>query len=91
MGRPCMLLVVEMLTKGEIITIFVLCFNVLFKYTLHLLNFECTRSSTGLSTRLKCNLVEDLRPGVWMVVAVSHEAKYCEREDGAAPKGERRV
>jgi hypothetical protein len=35
-----MLLVAERLTDGEIITIFALCFDVLFKYTLHLLNFE---------------------------------------------------
>jgi hypothetical protein len=42
MGRPCMLLVAERLIDGEIISIFILCFDVLFKYTLHLLNFECT-------------------------------------------------
>jgi hypothetical protein len=39
--------VVKRLTDGEIITIFVLCFDVLFIYTLHLLNFEDTRCSTG--------------------------------------------
>jgi hypothetical protein len=37
-----MLLVAERLTEGEIITISVLHFDVLFKYTLHLLNFEGT-------------------------------------------------
>jgi hypothetical protein len=47
MGWPCMLLVVEKLTGGEIITIFVLYFDVSFKYTLHLLNFEGTRCSMG--------------------------------------------
>jgi hypothetical protein len=40
MGRLCMLLVAERLTDGEIITIFVLCFDVSFECTLHLLNFE---------------------------------------------------
>jgi hypothetical protein len=40
MGWLCMLLVAEMLIDGEIIIIFILCFDVLFKYTLHLLNFE---------------------------------------------------
>jgi hypothetical protein len=47
MGRPCTLLVAERLTDGEIITIYVLCFDVLFKFTLHLLNIEATRCSTG--------------------------------------------
>jgi hypothetical protein len=42
MGMPCMLLVVKRLTDGEIITIFILCFDVSFKCTLHLLNFEGT-------------------------------------------------
>jgi hypothetical protein len=42
MGWPCMLLVVERLTDGGIITISILCFDVSFKYTLHLLNFEGT-------------------------------------------------
>jgi hypothetical protein len=42
MGRPCMLLVAERLVDGEIITISVLCFDVSFKYNLHLLNFEGT-------------------------------------------------
>jgi hypothetical protein len=37
-----MLLVAERLTDGEIITIYILYFNVLFKHTLHLLNFEGT-------------------------------------------------
>jgi hypothetical protein len=40
MGWPCMLLVAERLTDGEIITIYVLCCDVSFKYTLHLLNVE---------------------------------------------------
>jgi hypothetical protein len=47
MGQPCMLLVAERLMNGEIITIFVLYFDVLFKYTLHLLNFEGTRCLMG--------------------------------------------
>jgi hypothetical protein len=38
-----MLLVAERLTYGKIIAISVLCFDVSFKYTLHLLNFEDTR------------------------------------------------
>jgi hypothetical protein len=42
MGTSCMLLVVERLTDDEIITIFVLYFNVSLKCTLHLLNFEST-------------------------------------------------
>jgi hypothetical protein len=42
-----MLLVVERLTDGEIITISVLHFDVSFKCTLHLLNFEGTRCSMG--------------------------------------------
>jgi hypothetical protein len=37
-----MLVVVERLTDGEIITIFILCFNVSLKYTLYLLNIEGT-------------------------------------------------
>jgi hypothetical protein len=41
-GWPCMLLVAERLIDGEIITIYVLCFDVSFKYILHLLNFEGT-------------------------------------------------
>jgi hypothetical protein len=40
MGQSCMLLVAERLTDGEIIIISVFCFDVSFKYTLHLLNFE---------------------------------------------------
>jgi hypothetical protein len=40
MGTPCMLLVAESLTDGEIITILVLRFNVSLNCTLHLLNFE---------------------------------------------------
>jgi hypothetical protein len=40
MGMPCMLLVAERLTNGEIIIISILCFDVSFKCTLHLLNFE---------------------------------------------------
>jgi hypothetical protein len=46
MGTPCMLLVAERLTDGEIITISVLYFDVSFKCTLHLLNFEGTQCST---------------------------------------------
>jgi hypothetical protein len=42
-----MLLVAERLTDGEIITIYVLYFDVSFKYTLHLLNFEGTQCSIG--------------------------------------------
>jgi hypothetical protein len=42
-----MLLVAERLRDSEIITIFVLYFDVSFKYTLHLLNFEGTRCSVG--------------------------------------------
>jgi hypothetical protein len=42
-----MLLVEERLMDGEIITISVLCFDVSFKYTLHLLNFEGMQCSTG--------------------------------------------
>jgi hypothetical protein len=42
-----MLLVTERLTDGEIITISVLCFDVSFKYTLHLLRFEGARCSMG--------------------------------------------
>jgi hypothetical protein len=45
MGMSCMLLVAKRLTDGEIITIFVLRFDVSFKCTLHLLNFEGTRCS----------------------------------------------
>jgi hypothetical protein len=47
MGWPCMLLVAERFTDDEIITIFVLYFDVSFKYTLYLLNFEGTRCSMG--------------------------------------------
>jgi hypothetical protein len=47
MGRLCMLLVAERLANGEIIIIFVLHFDVLFKYTLHLLNFEDMQCSKG--------------------------------------------
>jgi uncharacterized membrane protein len=47
MGRSCMLVVMERLANGEIITIFILYFDVLFKYTLYLLNIEGTRCSTG--------------------------------------------
>jgi hypothetical protein len=42
MGRPCIMLVAERLADGEIITISVLCFDVSFNCTLHLLNFEGT-------------------------------------------------
>jgi hypothetical protein len=42
-----MLMVVEWLTDSEIITISVLCFDVSFKYTLNLLNFEGMRCLTG--------------------------------------------
>jgi hypothetical protein len=42
MGRPCMLLVAKSLMDNEIIIISVLCLDVSFKYTLHLLNFEGT-------------------------------------------------
>jgi hypothetical protein len=45
MATPCMLLGVERLTDGEIITISILRFDVLFKCTLHLLNFEGTQCS----------------------------------------------
>jgi hypothetical protein len=47
MGRPCMQLVGERLTNSEIITIFIVCFDVSFKYSLHLLNFEGIRCSMG--------------------------------------------
>jgi hypothetical protein len=47
MGRLCMLLVVERLMDYEIIIIFVLYFDVSFKYTLHLLNFEGKRCLIG--------------------------------------------
>jgi hypothetical protein len=47
MGQSCMLLVAERLTDDEIITISVLYFDVSFKYTLHLLNFEGMQCSTG--------------------------------------------
>jgi hypothetical protein len=46
MGTLCMLLVVERLTEGEIITISVLRFDVPLKCTLNLLNFEGTQCST---------------------------------------------
>jgi hypothetical protein len=36
MGTPCMLM------DGDIITVSILCFDVSFKCTLHLLNFEGT-------------------------------------------------
>jgi hypothetical protein len=42
MGRPCMLLVAERLTYGEIIIIFAPCFDVSFNYTLHHLNIKDT-------------------------------------------------
>jgi hypothetical protein len=42
-----MLVVAERLMDGEIIIIFVLYFDVSFKYILHLLNFEGTRCLTG--------------------------------------------
>jgi hypothetical protein len=42
-----MLLVAKRVTEGEIITISVLYFDVSFKCTLHLLNFEGMRCSTG--------------------------------------------
>jgi hypothetical protein len=45
MGTLCMLLVAERLTDGEIITIFILRFDVSLKCTLHLLNFEGTQCS----------------------------------------------
>jgi hypothetical protein len=35
MGQLCMLLVAESLMDGEIISIYVPCFDVLIKYTLH--------------------------------------------------------
>jgi hypothetical protein len=41
-GLPCMLVVAERLIDGEIITISILYFDISFKYTLHLLNFEGT-------------------------------------------------
>jgi hypothetical protein len=47
MGWSCKLLVVKRFTDGEIITISVLCFDVSFKYILHILNFEGTQCSTG--------------------------------------------
>jgi hypothetical protein len=47
MGRPCMLVVAERLINGEIIIILVLCFDVLLKYTLHILNFEGMRCLIG--------------------------------------------
>jgi hypothetical protein len=47
MGRSCILLVAERLTNGEIIIISVLYFDVSFKYSLHLLNFEGTRCLMG--------------------------------------------
>jgi hypothetical protein len=47
MGTPCLLVVVKKLTGSEIITIFVLHFDVSLKSTLHLLNFEGTRCSTA--------------------------------------------
>jgi hypothetical protein len=37
----------ERLTDGEIITISILYFDISFKYSLHLLNFEGTRCLTG--------------------------------------------
>jgi hypothetical protein len=46
-GTPCMLLVAERLLDGEIITISILSFDVLFKWTLHLLNIEGTRCSSA--------------------------------------------
>jgi hypothetical protein len=42
-----MLLAAERLTDVAIITIFILHFDVSFKYTLHLLNFEGMRCSMG--------------------------------------------
>jgi hypothetical protein len=42
-----MLLVAEMLIDAEIIIISVLCFDISFKYTLHLLHLEGTRCLTG--------------------------------------------
>jgi hypothetical protein len=47
MGQLCMLLVAKRLTDGEIITISILHFDVSFKCTIHLLNFEGTRCSMG--------------------------------------------
>jgi hypothetical protein len=47
MGTLCMLLVPERLTDSEIITNFVLHFDVSLKCNLHLLNFEGTRCSMG--------------------------------------------
>jgi hypothetical protein len=47
MGPPCKLLVAERLTDGEIITISIFCFDVSFKYTLYLLNFESMRCLMG--------------------------------------------
>jgi hypothetical protein len=60
MQRPCMLVVRERLMDVDIIVISVLYFDVLFKYTLRILNFEGTRCSMEKSTRLKCELREDL-------------------------------
>jgi hypothetical protein len=42
-----MILVTERLTNDEIITISILCFDVSFKYNLHLLIFECARCLSG--------------------------------------------
>jgi hypothetical protein len=42
-----MLLVAERLMDSEIIIIYVLCFDISFKYTLHLLNFEGTQYLMG--------------------------------------------
>jgi hypothetical protein len=47
MGTSCMLLVAKRLMNGEIITIFVLHFDVSLKCTLHLLDFKGTRCSTA--------------------------------------------
>jgi hypothetical protein len=45
MGTLCMLVVAERLMDGEIITIFVLYFDVLLKCSLYILNFEGTQCS----------------------------------------------
>jgi hypothetical protein len=45
METPCMLLVAERLTDGEIITISILGFDVSLKCILHLLNFKGTQCS----------------------------------------------
>jgi hypothetical protein len=53
MGRLGMLLVAERVADGEIITISILYYDVSFKYTLHLLNFEGMRCSMAYSTQVQ--------------------------------------